>query len=95
MYKNENIKKEFMFYTINACKFFMFHNIYCIFWTSWVFHRVRETIISYIFGFVFVLIINILGLDRLFLFLLDNNLPIKFSGKEKNKIYEKTEITRQ
>jgi hypothetical protein len=89
MFKHENIKKELMMYAINACKFFIFHNIYCILWTSWVFHRIRETVISYIIGILFVLIINLLGLDKLVIFLLDNKLPSKFNGKEKNKIYEK------
>jgi hypothetical protein len=78
-----------MTYMINSAKFFMLHNIYCIFWTAWVFHRIRETVISYIISFAIVLIINLLGLDRLILFLFDDRSYRRFKGKEQNRIYEK------
>ena len=92
MYKRENIKEEFMMYFINACKFFILHNIYCILWTSWVYHKVRETVISFVIGIFLVVVINLLGLDRIVATIFaENNIDVnlKFKRKEKNIIYEK------
>ena len=84
MFKNENIKRDLMQYTINACKFFLFHNLYCIFWTSWVFHKIRETVISFFLGLIAVVIINSLGLDRLVVFIFSSRPKKVFNGKQKN-----------
>jgi hypothetical protein len=89
---NENIKKEFMNYTLITIKFLKYHNIYSIFWTAWMFHKIRETIISFFISFIVVCLVGTLGLDRLIVKLFNAEARRKFGGKEKNKIYENYQI---
>lgn len=91
MFRNENIKRKLMTSTTNICSFLLYHNIYTIFWTCWVFHSVKESVFSYIFAFIVVIIINFIQLDRTILILFESNRK-KFDGKiEANKIFGKIE----
>lgn len=91
MFKAEGIKKKMMDYLIKASKFLLYHNLYTIIWTAWVFHKVRETIFSFFFAFFIVLMIISLNIDRLVVFLMNKEAPKRFKGKERNKIIENYE----
>jgi len=64
-YVRVNIKKKPMEVVIKFCKFFLYHNLYVIVWTVWVYHEAREAVFSFIISFFYTLIINYASLDRL------------------------------
>ena len=79
-----NIKKDVMNIALWVTKFLICHNIYSIFWTVWVFHEIREAVISFGLAIVYILIINCLNLDKIMIFLIDSELPVR---KQANKMY--------
>lgn len=82
--KTQNLKKRLMDGIILFCKFMLFHNLYTCVWTVWVFHLVREVIISLLVSTCYALIINYVDVDRLFWILLTKS---KINHKkEKNSI---------
>jgi hypothetical protein len=66
-YETSNIKKQFMRWVINICKFLLYHNLYVIVWTVWVYHETREAVLSYVISLIYTLTINYLSLDRVVL----------------------------
>jgi hypothetical protein len=64
-YVRVNIKKKSMEGIIKFCKFLLYHNLYVIVWTVWVYHEAREAVFSFIISLFYTLIINYASLDRL------------------------------
>lgn len=64
-YVRVNIKKKSMDGIIKFCKFLLYHNLYVIVWTVWVYHEAREAVFSFIISLFYTLIINYASLDRL------------------------------
>jgi hypothetical protein len=64
-YKIFNIKRNLMEGITKLCKFLLFHNLYVIIWTVWVFHEMREAVLSFIISLIYTLLINYVSLDRL------------------------------
>jgi hypothetical protein len=89
MFRNQNIRRKMMTYVTNICTFLLYHNIYTIFWTCWIFHSVKESVFSYIFSFIFVIILHFIKIDRTLLILFQTNRE-KFDGKiAANRIFGK------
>jgi hypothetical protein len=69
----ENYNTKYMTYAKKTCFFLNLHSIYCIFWTSWLFHPIRETLFAFIFGFIAIILINHLEIEGIFLTLFESD----------------------
>ena len=47
--------------------FILFHNLYCLIWTAWVFHTFTECLTSWFLSWICVLTIECLKVDQIFL----------------------------
>jgi hypothetical protein len=81
--KDNSLKKTLMGYIDKVCRFLIYHNLYSLVWTTWVFHRTSEVIVSFLISFVYVIIINALNIDRLIAQLLYGR---SYKNIQKNKI---------
>jgi hypothetical protein len=70
--KSQNIKKKLMDGIKSICNILLFHNLYTIVWTVWVFHHIREAVLSYIIAMFYTFFINSLNIDRLIALLINN-----------------------
>jgi hypothetical protein len=59
----ENYLTKYMTYAKKTLTFLNLHSVYCIFWTSWLFHPIRETLFAFILGFIAIIIINYLDIE--------------------------------
>lgn len=66
-------------------KFLLFHSVYVIFWSSWIFHNIIDLFLSFIFGTMSLSFIHFSNFDKLILTLIDTRIKTK---KKKNFIYE-------
>ena len=78
-----------MNYVYYLCYFLLYHNIYIIFWSSWVFNSLTELFSSYLISIFYIIFIHFCSIDDLFLTLIDfsNN-----QQKKRNMIYGRNEI---
>ena len=66
-------------------KFLLFHSVYVIFWSSWIFHNIIDLFLSFIFGTMSLSFIHFSNFDKLILTLIDTRIKTK---KKNNFIYE-------
>ena len=94
----ESISNEFYSAKINIvlmnyvsyfCYFLLYHNIYIIFWSSWIFNSLTELFTSYLISIFYIIFVHFCSIDDLFLTLIDfsNN-----QQKKRNMIYGRNEI---
>lgn len=81
-----SINTILMGYISVSCIVFLLHNVYCIFWTSLIFHKIPECIFSLIMSICVLVVIPHLNLDKLIISLFDFKLPV---AKNKNIVYKK------
>ena len=66
-------------------KFLLFHSVYVIFWSSWIFHNIIDLFLSFIIGTMSLSFIHFSNFDKLILTLIDTRIKTK---KKNNFIYE-------
>ena len=66
-------------------KILLYHNVYVIFWSSWIFHTVVDLLLSFFFGIMSLSFIHLSNFDKLILTLMDTRIKIK---KKNNFLYE-------
>ena len=78
-----------MNYISYFCYFLLFHNIYLILWSSWVFNSLTELFTSYLISIFYIIFVHFCLIDDLILKLIDfSNNP----QKKRNMIYGRNEI---
>jgi hypothetical protein len=83
-----NIKRTTMEGVIKVCKFLLYHNLYVIIWTVWVYHEAREAVLSFIISLVYTLLINYASLDRLVISIFYDRNEYKPLRNEKDIIFQ-------
>jgi hypothetical protein len=83
------INIELMNYISYICHFFHYHNIYIIFWSSWVFCNLTELFISYFICIIYISFIHFCSIDKLFLVLIDFS---NHNQKKRNILYGRNDI---
>ena len=84
LFKSKAINTQLMNYFSYACLGLLLHNIYSIFWTSFIFHKRKESMFSLMISIIVLVIIPKLNLDKVIILLFDFRIPVR---KEKNTIY--------
>ena len=80
-----NLETQIMKIFYYLTNFLLFHNVYTIFWSSWIFHKIFDLVFSLFFGILSLSFIHFSNFDKLILTLMDNRIQRK---KEKNVIYK-------
>ena len=74
-----------LYYLIFVIKFLLWHNVYSLFWSAYLFHTIFEIVVAFIISIIFILFVHFINFDNLVikLFEFDDDIN-KF---EKNIIY--------
>ena len=74
-----------LYYLIFVIKFLLWHNVYSLFWSAYLFHTIFEIVVAFIISIIFILFVHFINFDNLVikLFEFDDGIN-KF---EKNIIY--------
>ena len=67
------IDSKFNKYISYINMFLYYHSIYTIFWSSWIFHNIKELVFAYIISIMSLVFIHSVNVDELFLNLIDIN----------------------
>ena len=67
----KNTKKNFNNYIFYANMFLYYHSIYTIFWSSWIFHHIKELVFAYIISVFSLILAHSINIDELILNLID------------------------
>ena len=68
-----NLDNKFNKYISYINMFLYYHSIYTIFWSSWIFHNIKELVFAYIISVSSLVFIHSVNIDELFLNLIDIN----------------------
>jgi hypothetical protein len=68
---------------MNICYFFIWHNLYVLVFTAWIYHSIFECLMSLIIGSFYILVIDFMNFDQIFLILF---CP-KFYNPKKSKYF--------
>ena len=79
---NHKLYRSMMKIISHICTFLLIHNIYTTIWTVWIYHNLREVVVSYFISITYIFIIYLLDIDRLII----NLLYPQILHKEKNLI---------
>ena len=63
--------KNFNNYIFYANMFLYYHSIYTIFWSSWIFHHIKELVFAYIISVFSLILAHSINIDELILNLID------------------------
>lgn len=69
-------------YTIFAIRFLLAHSLYTLFWTAWIFHAIRDLVLSLIISAIYIFLLKYCFIDYLILRLITKSLSRQI--KEKN-----------
>ena len=79
---NRNINN----YLILVIKFLLWHNVYSLFWSAYLFHTIIEILIGYVISICFILFVHFINFDNLvYQLLFESN--DEFNKFDKNIIY--------
>ena len=79
-FMENNKDKNFNNYIFYANMFLYYHSIYTIFWSSWIFHNIKELVFAYIVSVFSLILAHSINIDELILNLID------FRGLRKNPV---------
>lgn len=65
----QDIKKYNFSVLFKVCQVVMYHNLYCLIFTCWIYHSFIEVLLSLFIGALYVLLIEIVNIDQMLLVL--------------------------
>ena len=80
------LDRNINYYLILVIKFLLWHNVYSLFWSAYLFHTIIEILIGYVISICFILFIHFINFDNLvYQLLFESN--DEFNKFDKNIIY--------
>ena len=75
-----------LYYLIFVIKFLLWHNVYSLFWSAYLFHTIFEILVGYVISICFILFVHFINFDNLvYQLLFESN--DEFNKFDKNIIY--------